>query len=110
MKYTIVILISTTENWLRLTRKQRNEYNEKFFIPLLKKYQEFLNVRLFDSESTHAQHTDFIIIETNDLKQYYFFWEEVRDSEIYTVPYFKINDIIIGQEDGFKEFEKNINV
>ncbi|WP_166967576.1 darcynin family protein [Yeosuana marina] len=109
MKYTILILISTTENWLRLTREERNKFNETFFEPLMKKYSEFLNVRLFDSESTNAKHTDFIIIETSDLNQYYYFWEEVRDSEIYTVPYFKVDDIIIGQEGGFKEFERNMN-
>lgn len=106
MKYTILILISTTENWLRLTRKERNKFNENFFVPLIKKYSKFINVRLFDSESTHANHTDFIIIETSNLDQYYYFWEEVLDSKIYTVPYFKVNDIIIGKEDGFKEFEK----
>lgn len=108
MKYTVLILLSTTENWLRLTREERNKFNEKFFVPLIKKYQEFIEIRLFDSESTHALHTDFMIIETTDLTQYYYFWEEVRDSEIYTIPYFKINDILIGQEDGFKDYEKNL--
>jgi len=56
----------------------------------------------------NAKHTDFIIIETTDLDQYYYFWEEVRDSKIYTEPYFLINEIIIGKKDGFKEFEKTL--
>ena len=103
--YTILILLSTTEKWLRLSRKERNQFNADFFEPLLEKYGAFLSVSLFDAESTHAKHTDFMIIKTADLNQYYYFWEEVRDSKIYTEPYFHINDIIIGKADGYKEFE-----
>ena len=66
---------------------------------------------MFDSESTNANHTDFIFIETTNLNQYYYFWEEVRDSKICTEPYFTVNEIIVGQgqESGFKEFEKDWN-
>src|SRR5258708_7130009 len=109
MKYTIVVLISTTKKWLRLSRKERNDFNEQFFVPLANKYKDFLKVKLFDSESTNSKHTDFLIVETIDLNQYYYFWEEVRDSKIYTAPYFKVNEIIIGKEDGFKEFEKTLH-
>ena len=109
MKHTIIILITTTEKWLRLSRKERNDFNTSFFIPLVAKYKDFLQVRMFDSESTNAKHTDFLIIETSDLNHYYYFWEEVRDSKIYTEPYFVINDIIIGKEDGFREFEQQIS-
>ena len=108
MKYTIVILISTTEKWLRLNRKERNNFFEQSLQPLVLKYGEYLNVRLFDAESFNAKNTDFLIIETSNLNQYYYFWEEIRDSKIYTEPYFIINEIVVGKEDGFREFEETI--
>jgi len=108
MKYTIVILISTTEKWLRLSRPERNKFTEQVLGPILVKYKESLDVRMFDAESFNARNTDFIVIETTDLNQYYFFWEEIRDSKVYTEPYFIVNEIVVGKEDGFKEFEKTI--
>lgn len=108
MKHTIVILISTTEKWLRLSRKERNDFSEKVLGPIISKYSEFLSVRLFDAESFNARNTDFIIIETSDLNQYYYFWEEIRDSKVYTEPYFVVNEIVVGKEGGFKEFEETL--
>jgi len=108
VKYTIIILIATTEKWLRLSRKERNNFFEKSLQPLTLKYEKFLSVRLFDAESFNAKNTDFLIIEATDLNQYYYFWEEIRDSKIYTEPYFIINEIVVGKEDGFKEFENTL--
>ncbi|HPH99671.1 MAG TPA: hypothetical protein PK772_05030 [Chitinophagaceae bacterium] len=105
MKYTIVILISTTEKWLRLTRKERNQFAEKNIYPLLDKYKKTLTLRMFDAEAFNAKHTDFLIIETYNLTDYYHFWEYIRDSKFYTEPYFIVNEIVVGQENAFKEFE-----
>lgn len=106
MKYTILILLSTTEKWLRLTRPQRGEFVSTALEPIIGRYSDSLKLKMFDSESMNARHTDFIIIETNDLNKYYHFWEEIRDSKIYTEPYFIVNEIIVGQEEAFKEFEE----
>src|SRR4051812_47788664 len=106
MKYTIVILVSTTAQWLRLSRKERNNYFEQDIGPILEKYNQVVTLRMFDAEAFNAKHTDFLIIETSSLKEYYHFWEEIRDSKIYTEPYFLINEIIVGREDAFKEFEE----
>jgi hypothetical protein len=108
MKYTIAILLTTTEKWLRLARKDRQNFSEQVFEPLIHKYRETLKVRLFDSESFNAKNTDFMIIETSSLNDYYFFWEEIRDSKIYTEPYFIVNEIVVGKEEGYKEYEKTI--
>lgn len=106
MKYTIVILIATTEKWLRLSRKDRAAFVEKDLQPIIIKYSATVSVRMFDSESSHPKHTDFLIIETSSLRDYYHFWEEIRDSKIYTEPYFIVNEIVTGQENAFREFEE----
>jgi len=108
MKYTIIILIATTEKWLRLSRKERREFFEHVLGPIMEKYRETVSVRLFDSEGFNAKNTDFIIIETTNLNDYYFFWEEIRDSKIYTEPYFMVNEIVVGKEEGYKEYEETL--
>lgn len=110
MKYTIVILISATKLWLRLSRKDRNEFSEQTLMPIIMQYKKTLSVRMFDAESFNAKNSDFIIIETSHLNDYYHLWEQIRDSKIYTEPYFIINEIIIGKEDAFKDYEKSIGI
>lgn len=109
MKYTILILISTTEKWLRLARKDRTKYFEDFISPIINKYSKALTVRMFDAEAFNSRNTDFLIVETSNLNDYYYFWEQIRDSKIYTEPYFVVNEIIVGQENAFREFEKTLN-
>ena len=108
MKYTIVVLLATTEKWLRLSRQERRNFSAEVIEPIIFKYSKSLTVRMFDAEAFSAKTTDFLLIETNNLNDYYFFWEEVRDSKIYTEPYFIINEIIVGNEGGYKEFEKTL--
>ncbi|MFN8575592.1 MAG: darcynin family protein [Candidatus Sericytochromatia bacterium] len=108
-KYTILILLSTTEKWLRLSRQERKDFFEKNINKVIEKYKDDLKLKLFDSEAFNSKYTDFIIIETENLTKYYFFWEEIRDSKIYTEPYFVINEIILGMEDGYKTYENSVS-
>lgn len=45
------------------------------------------------------------MFETDDLRDYYFAVERLRDSPIFAHPYFEIVDIIPAIEDGFRAFE-----
>lgn len=107
MKYTILLLLNATKHWLGLTREERNQFFENEFMPIAAKFSHSISIRLFDSEAFHAKHSDFIMLEVTDLKDYYYFIEHLRDSKVYTVPYFEINDIVMGQENGFQQFEKD---
>ncbi|WP_341227303.1 darcynin family protein [uncultured Arcticibacterium sp.] len=106
-KYTVLILYRATHLWLGLTREERSIIFDKELAPLLTKYNKSLNVRFFDSEAFHAHTSDFIIVETADLNQYYYFMEHLRDTSLFGKPYIELNNIIMGLEDGFKDFESN---
>lgn len=106
MKYTILILYRSTTNWLSLSRKARDKEVQTNIQPLLEKYKEQLSIRFFDSEAFHAKTSDFLILSCDDLQQYYFFMEELRDSPFFTAPYIELNDVIIGYENGFQQFEE----
>ncbi|MDN5203060.1 hypothetical protein QQ008_16850 [Fulvivirgaceae bacterium BMA10] len=107
MKHTILILYRATEYWLQLSREERGEFFEKELAPIMVKYQQALTIRLFDSEAFHAKTSDFMIVECTDLEQYYFFIEEIRDTKLFSEPYIELTDVIMGIENGFKQFEES---
>ncbi|MCB0697082.1 MAG: hypothetical protein KDC07_06940 [Chitinophagaceae bacterium] len=108
MKHTILILLNATKHWLELSRERRKQFFELEFIPIAAKFSDTINIRMFDSEAFHAKHSDFLLLEVRDLKDYYYFIEHLRDSKIYTIPYFEINDIVVGLENGFQAFEHDM--
>ena len=105
MRYTIVMTIRYNSNWLSLARSERNEFNEKNIFPILNKFSKFVNVKFFDAECFYARGSDFIIFECDDLQKYYFLVEDLRDTELFSKEYLTIIDIMMGLEDGYKEFE-----
>ncbi len=105
MNYSILVLYQVNNHWLTLTREERSNFYEGKMLPLIKKFSNQLSVRLFDSEAFHAETSDYMIIECSDLKDYYYFMEYLRDTELFSKPYLVLKDVIIGIENGFKAFE-----
>lgn len=103
--YTILLLLNAQPTWLALSRKERNDFFASSISKLFDKYKA-CRIRLFDCEYFHGSVSDFMMIETEDLRQYQFLIEELRDTEIYSVPYFNVKDIILAKENGFKDFEE----
>ena len=106
MKYTIFMLLTATPAWLSLTREQRNEFVEGTLGPIVAKYEERVKVRFFDAEAFSARCSDIATFEVNDLKDYYYLLEELRDTAMFAQPYFQVNEIIPSIENGFAAFEE----
>jgi len=107
MKYTIIMTYTYQPEWLQKTREQREAFNDEFLKPLFGKYIKTVKARFFDAEAFVARFSDFVIFETEDLKQYYFLIEELRDSPLFAQRLAKVEDIFVGIEDGYQEFEKS---
>ncbi|MCJ8337169.1 MAG: SDR family NAD(P)-dependent oxidoreductase [Pseudomonadales bacterium] len=52
---------------------------------------------------------DIALYETEIIQDYYFLMDALRDSKIYTVPYFEIVDIFPAIEEGFLEYAASLN-
>lgn len=104
--YTILILMNATPAWLSLSRDNRRKFIEESVTPIFKQVSKSVKVQLFDSEYFHAKVSDFMIVTTHNFDDYKFFIEFLRDTKIYSEPYFDIIDIIVGQEDAFKNFNE----
>jgi hypothetical protein len=102
--YTFFIHMNATKQWLSLTRKERGAYFAKWQKDIFASYPK-VSVKFYDVEAFSARCSDIAVYETEDIQSYYFLIEELRDSEVYTVPYFEVVDIFPALENGFAEFE-----
>ena len=105
MKYNVFLGVKYSSDWLKLSRAQRNAFNESTVYPIIAKYAERVTLRFFDAEAFSAKISDFILIETKNLKDYYYFIEELRDTDLFRKDLLKIVDVHIGIEEGHKDFE-----
>jgi hypothetical protein len=108
MKYAIIVLMTSTKEWLSLTREQRQAFVAEELNAIFEKYAASVTAQFFDAEAFTTRCSDVTIFRTDDLQQYYFLMEEIRDSKVFTVPYFICNDIIPCLEGGFVKFEEEV--
>lgn len=106
--YTILLLLNATPKWLSLSRDQRAHFFESKIIPVIAQVSPAVNTRFFDSEYFHSTVSDFIIVTTKDLNTYELLIEKLRDTKLYGEPYFEVKDIIMGRENAFEQFNKQL--
>lgn len=106
--YTILVLMNATPDWLALTRNERSKFVEKDLLPIIQQVSNTVKVRFYDSEYFHASVSDFMIIKTNVLDDYKMLIELLRDTKTYSIPFFEIKDIIVGQENLFEDFNEKL--
>ena len=102
-RFTIFVLLKTLPAWLSLPRPRRGEIAAAAIAEALK--SEPVTVRHFDAEAFTALCTDVAVFEAADLMAFYFVMERLRDSPLFTTPYFEIVGIVPGIENGFRRFE-----
>jgi hypothetical protein len=64
-----------------------------------------LTFRWFDAEAFPADPTDIAMITTTSITAWYDLYEALRDTPLWTVPYFQTRQIILAVEDGFAGYE-----
>lgn len=101
--WAIFMHLRTTPDWLRLPRPDRARIAAEAFGPALKDMP--VQLRYFDAEAFNDRCTDVAMFETEDLQAYYFVVERLRDSPIFTTPYFEVVDVVTTIEDGYSAFE-----
>ncbi|MDH2390609.1 hypothetical protein QCN29_17785 [Streptomyces sp. HNM0663] len=46
--------------------------------------------------------------ETEGLSAYHMFWEAVRDTDLFSVPYVEVTQVAMGIEDGFAAYDRTL--
>ena len=93
------MLLTALPAWLSLSRQERRELADATLGTALRKHPA-ISMRFFDAEAFTARCSDIAIFTTTDLDEYYLLVEDLRDSPLYTVPYFRLDDLILTIEDG----------
>ena len=103
MRYAIFMHLRTASAWLALSRDVRREIATPAFESALA--GSGVRLRYFDAEAFHGRCTDVALFETEDMQAYYFVVERLRDSPLFSTPYFEVIDIVVCVEEGFRAFE-----
>ncbi|WP_319024767.1 darcynin family protein [Microbulbifer hainanensis] len=106
-KYTVFMHLNATRHWLSLSREQRNAFFGGEVAGILARYP-LVRVRFYDVEAFSGRCSDIAVFETDSLRDYRFVIDALRDSEVYTRPYFEVVDIFPAVEDGFEEYERQL--
>lgn len=108
MKYTVFLGYRFEREWFTRTREERKKFEAEHVTPLFAKYAGKLDMRFYSAAAFTTQFTNFVLIETEELKHYYFLIEELRDSPLLAQGLATITDIFTGIEDGFPQFEREM--
>jgi hypothetical protein len=106
-RYTYFMLVRTTPQWLSLSREARMTFADQVFKPVVGKFPA-VSLRYFDAEAFNARCTDVLMWETADPAQYNFMVDALRDTPMYSVPYFEIVDIIGAVEDSYAAYDEHV--
>lgn len=107
-RYVIIVQLTALPEWLQLTRAARQEFRQQILQPILEKYRAQVSLRWLDAEAFNAGCSDIALFTTADLHFYYFLLEELRDTAFFAKPYFRLENITIGLEEGYWDFEQNL--
>jgi hypothetical protein len=106
IRHHAVVLLSAEPAWLALSREERN--TKALMGKLVVRNHEAVRVRWIDSDALGGRFTDMLLCEMDDLWSYHKLMEELRDTELFHRPYFRIVDVHIGLENAYEAYEREL--
>ena len=102
--WVIVAELIALPAWLALPRERRRTIADRVAGEAGRHGD--VRVRWLDAEAFTGECSDVLIAETADLAAWYDLFEMLRDTELFATPYFRIERIITGLEDGHRAYDK----
>lgn len=104
-RFTIFVHLTALPAWLALARPERQRIIAEHVEPLLAEHGA-VQVRWFDAEAWAAAPSDVLVATTDDLTAWSDLFEGLRDSPLWSVPYFRVELVLPTVEDGFADYER----
>lgn len=98
-----VVLLAFEPAWLALSRDERGRWAEK--VGEVAARHPNVAMDWFDADALAGRYTDFVICRFEEIAAYHFLWEELRDLEIFSRPFVRIVDVVMGLERGYEVYE-----
>lgn len=106
--YVIVVQLRALPAWLALDRPARQRVIAEHVEPILAAHADTCRTRWVDVESFTATCSDLLIADVGDPLAWNRLWEAVRDTPLFAVPYFAAESILMGVEDGYRDYERTM--
>ncbi|WP_341776946.1 darcynin family protein [Halothiobacillus neapolitanus] len=105
--FTVFVHLKAEISWLALSRPERNELTQAKIFPILQEHPNVHHTH-FDAEAFCGFVSDIEMFSCDDPRQFYFFFEKFRDSELISKGYFTIVNIFPAYADGYVEYENRL--
>ena len=105
-RWVIVAQLTALPAWLALPRDQRRSIADR--VAGQARRHKDVRVRWLDAEAFTAECSDILLAETADLAAWYHLFEMLRDTELFTTPYFRLERLITGIEDGHRAHDTTL--
>lgn len=102
--FVVFVHLKAHVSWLSLSRNERNRIAQTELMPIFKKYPSIKHQH-FDAEAFNGRVSDIELFVAPDPQQFYFLFEEFRDSALIAKEYFSVVDIFPSFADGYQAFE-----
>jgi Darcynin, domain of unknown function len=99
VNHTFFMMVRTTNEWIRLTPKERFAFVGDVIAPILQAHPA-VNMRFFDSEAFSASVTDVLMWETAEVMAYQAVVESLRETPFWG-HYFEIREILASVENAY---------
>ena len=105
--HTVFLQLIATPAWLALSRAERARIVADEVTPLLKRYSATTQLRWYDAEAYSANPSDLAVVTTTDLGDWQHLFDRLRDTSLWSVPYFTLDRLTVAVEDGFIDYERS---
>lgn len=106
VRHHAVVLLAAEPAWLALPREERNA--KAAGAKAIVARHNTVQVRWVDADGLGGRYTDLLLCEMDDLWSYHRLMEELRDHELFHAPYFRIVDVLLGLENAYEAYEREL--
>ena len=97
-RYVAIIVLAVEPSWLALDRAARRRWSDAVDV-VCDRHAE-VDVEWFDADGLSSHHNNFLKCRFDDMQDYQYLWEGLREMELFARPYMRVVDVLIGRSQG----------
>ncbi|MGY1809310.1 darcynin family protein [Blastococcus sp. SYSU D00669] len=94
--FTVIALVTLGPAWLRMSRAEREAFNDQHVAPVLARYAGRVGMRHVDVEAFTGRCSDVLVFTTGDLAEFASLWDDLRDTPLFALPLLTVDDVLVG--------------
>lgn len=103
MSHAAFLLLTAAPAWLALPGPERGRIVANELGPIFDRHRRAVAARYYDTETYTARASDLLMLEFDDPGAHAKLIDELRSSPMFSVPYFTLEDLLVGQQAAWLE-------